>query len=162
MKDELEALLEDEEALEAELAQVLAHRTFYYYRKKETSAAETASVAEVASEAGNGETAGVGVYQTPALVREPVFWAWSGNDTVIVEQQSGETALSAPAGGAEALYLGLIRARQAAGYRRPAESRRIPLVKGTNGFTASGLDAAGMDQIFQRDARRYDGGFKWQ
>ena len=155
MKDELEALLEGEEALEAELAQVLAHRTFYYYRKKEITAAEAASEAE------SGEAAGRG-YQTSVWAREPAVSAWSGNDTVIVEQQSGEAALSVPAGSAEALYLGLIRARQAAGYRRPAESRRIPLVKETNGVAASGLDAAGMDRVFQRDARRYDGGFKWQ
>lgn len=38
MTDELEVLLEEEEELEAELAELLAHRTFYYFKKKEQPA----------------------------------------------------------------------------------------------------------------------------
>ena len=150
MRDELEALLENEEELEAELAHVLAHRTFYYYKKKENPVEQTTgqenSVQEPEAEF------------LPQRERDALGW-----EKLHRERMPSEIAgISAVSGGAEALYLGLIRARQAAGYRRPDSAQRIPLSKEESAFRAAGTDAADLDRILQRDARRYDGGFTWQ
>ena len=150
MRDELEALLENEEELEAELAHVLAHRTFYYYRKKEAPAEQTAG-----QENSVRETEAEPLLQAE---REPLRWEGRSRRREI----SADAPLSGVPGGAEALYLGLIRAHQAAEYRRPDLAQRIPLSREESGFRAAGPDAADLDRIFQRDARRYDGGFTWQ
>lgn len=45
---------------------------------------------------------------------------------------------------------------------RPAEKTRTPMVRQERAETRTGQDARWLDRIFQRDARRYDGGFTWQ
>lgn len=62
--------------------------------------------------------------------------------------------------GAEALYAGLTRLRAAAGYAGGRETVSVSLPEQTGTVTVrTGLGAADLDRHFQRDARRYDGGF---
>ena len=62
--------------------------------------------------------------------------------------------------GAEALYAGLTRLRAAAGYAGGRETVSVSLPDQTGTVTVrTGLGAADLDRHFQRDARRYDGGF---
>lgn len=58
-------------------------------------------------------------------------------------------------------YRALLRSGRAAGYRRAERGESIRVVnRQTTGTPAP--DAAALDRLFQRDARRYDGGFTWQ
>ena len=52
--------------------------------------------------------------------------------------------------------------RMARTVMRPTEKVRTPLVRQETTETRPGEDARWLDRIFQRDARRYDGGFTWQ
>ena len=141
MKDELEVLLENEEELEAELAHVLAHRTFYYYRKNPSPAGEEPGPEPMSA----GE-------EKRELLPDGREAEWAED----LPERRGQIP------DARRLYLGLIRARQAAQYRRPGAGQRVALEKESGSSRSLELDAAGMDRIFQRDARRYDGGFTWQ
>ena len=58
-------------------------------------------------------------------------------------------------------YRALLRSGRAAGYRRAEEGRSVRVVR-EQAAEAPAPDAAGLDRLFQRDARRYDGGFTWQ
>lgn len=63
---------------------------------------------------------------------------------------------------AERFYRELRSLRQAADRRAPQREESVHLVRELGEATAGNLDAAGIDRLFQRDARRYDGGFTWQ
>lgn len=58
-------------------------------------------------------------------------------------------------------YRALLRSGRAAGYRRAEEGRSVRVVR-EQAAEFPAPDAAGLDRLFQRDARRYDGGFTWQ
>ena len=58
-------------------------------------------------------------------------------------------------------YRALLRSGRAAGYRRPEERGSVQVVR-EQAAELPAPDAARLDRLFQRDARRYDGGFTWQ
>lgn len=58
-------------------------------------------------------------------------------------------------------YRALLQTGHAAGYRRAGESGRTQVVS-RQASEAPLPDAADLDRLFRRDARRYDGGFTWQ
>ena len=58
-------------------------------------------------------------------------------------------------------YRTLLRSGRAAGYRRPEERGSVQVVR-EQAAELPAPDAARLDRLFQRDARRYDGGFTWQ
>ena len=150
MTDELELLLEEEE------------------RKEEDTVFEFSAVGSVFSgikkQAGLAEDSGNGT----AAEREV-----ADGETVDTVGRTGfgETALLIGAASREHrpekvarwFYRRLSRAKQAAEYRRPAASGGVRLVKAEAGQRQdAGLTAGSIDREFQRDARRYDGGFTWQ
>lgn len=59
------------------------------------------------------------------------------------------------------VYRMLTRSRQAAGYQRPGGRERIPLLREETPVGGES-DILRLDRAFQRDARRYDGGFTWR
>lgn len=60
-------------------------------------------------------------------------------------------------------YERLARTGRAADYRRPRGREYLPLAKPEERRAEGAfLEAAALDRIFQRDARRYDRGFAWQ
>lgn len=66
-------------------------------------------------------------------------------------------------GSARTLYRTLTRVGRAARTRRePTERGRIPLLREERQSAAADPDILRLDRAFQRDARRYDGGFTWQ
>ena len=83
--------------------------------------------------------------------------------TVSYETAVGEGSLPAlrREDAAGRFYRTLTRIERAAGYRR-AEGRETVRVVGQGAEPPSLPDAAGLDRLLQRDARRYDGGFTWQ
>lgn len=139
MTDELELLL-DEEDEEAVVPPVFSGSTAFLktqrLRKREES--------------------GLSVEETGEGTEEPAAWR---------EELAGETApvLETKTGNGEtgAVYTALRRVRQAVEYRPVRRGEKIRLEK-QSGSPSEGLDAAGLDRLFQRDARRYDGGFTWQ
>ena len=153
MRDELEAILEDEEALEAELAHILSTRVVVYRKNNRQQPEEQGLSGQAVREEGE---------------------AFSGRTTETGERWEELPGRSAAAGRSEgitiagafpaeeSLYVGLAKTRQAAQYRRPAAGQRISLEKEPAGTRAERLDPAWLDQLFRRDARRYDGGFTWQ
>lgn len=58
-------------------------------------------------------------------------------------------------------YRALLQSGRAAGYRRPEERGSVQVVR-EQAAELPAPDAARLDRLFQRDARRYDGGFTWQ
>lgn len=66
-------------------------------------------------------------------------------------------------GRARALYEGLARVRRAARFSQEIPATRpISLPDGQAAFSQLRQNALQLDRAFQRDARRYDGGFTWQ
>ncbi len=60
-------------------------------------------------------------------------------------------------------YERMVRTRQEADYRRPQKELFFPSPEGRENRSEGAVwEAAALDRIFQRDARRYDGGFSWQ
>lgn len=232
MRDELDALLEEEETLEAELADLLASRVTYYMKKDGKPAGERpagperqadpaagseepAAPSEVRTEepAGDGEK-GAGPWmeeRSPAgtaerergftlrdLLPKGIFrvkaaypragkarearaesvrariWEAKGAeparagetgpqawDTGTAEELWTESAEEIRTARSGSLYGELARTRQAARYRRPAAGQKVSLEKERVTAEGTGLAAADLDKLFQRDARRYDGGFTW-
>lgn len=76
----------------------------------------------------------------------------------VTESNGGWMAAVRPAGGAERLYQQVRRSQARAGYSRPV-SGVTPLAAVEPRPEARGVSPEGLDRVFQRDARRYDGGF---
>ena len=58
-------------------------------------------------------------------------------------------------------YRALLRTGRAAGYRRTEERGSVRVVR-EQAAESPAPDAAELDRLLRRDARRYDGGFTWQ
>jgi len=110
------------------------------------------------AEAGEGKDAGeVGellrrsVLQKPGAEREPFRQRWGHREEF--------GAVNA----ARAAYEELSRIKQAAGYRRPFSGAGVRLMKpSADAARSMQVSVQEIDRLFQRDARRYDGGFVWQ
>ncbi len=176
MMDALEALLEEEEQEGEELPALFPQGGIRRKQKQEEEAPWPKEArAEGGVEDDAGSHTGLSEKETAHLARKqegreraegvarltdlPLAGGWK-RGSAIARELSFEPTLW---GGEEALYESMKRTRQAAGYRREPSGGWIPLEKGTAGEARSyGLDAAALDKLVGRDARRYDGGFTWQ
>lgn len=169
MTDELEALLKEEPEEEEWLVQLLSAggagyvpsrksgvergtgmkgadgEASTYIRERDSQAEE--DVEPIGAEAG-------------ASPEEAVLSALQ-KDTAAVKGMNVRSA-AGNENGAETLYRTLLRGRWAADYQRPVGNGRIPLAREAVQTVQSSKDILQMDRAFQRDARRYDGGFTWQ
>lgn len=151
MTDELERLLEEEDE-ESQVPQVFSAGAGGFWRKREMGKAPAAAVLQESGEKG-------------AVDGPPLRGGLEEGSAV---KAAAEAAPLLEAGGrsyapegARDLYRTLLETRRAAEYRPPQRGERVKLVK-EPAPEAGRLDAAGLDRLFQRDARRYDGGFTWQ
>ena len=142
MTDELERLLSEEQEEQEAVAEVLKLRvTEYSVGRKDGTASVEAGEESAADLSGESE--------------EVPFWGQVGRTDVEEELRSEDNART--------LYRLLTQTRRAVRtVRQPRESGRAPLVRQSTPVADPGRDALWLDRIFQRDARRYDGGFTWQ
>ena len=142
MTDELERLLSEEQEEPEQVAEVLNLRvTGYSAPQKDGSAPMEVEEELSATRSGESETA---------------FFSRQAGNTDGEEERRRED-------NARTLYRTLTRTGRAVKTAvQSRESRRTPLVRQSAPAADSGRDALWLDRIFQRDARRYDGGFTWQ
>ena len=143
MTDELERLLSEEQEAPEQVAEVLNLRAAEY---------SVARKGEGAAAVETGE-------EFPNIL--------SGEDgTAFFSRQAGNTDGEEELrreDNARTLYRTLTRTGQAVKTAvLSRESSRTPLVRQSTPAADPGRDALWLDRIFQRDARRYDGGFTWQ
>ncbi len=190
MRDELETLLEEAEVPGEETPQVLEPpRVAVWKRRGETAWAEEESSARVAAAAlaGEGrrsaeEAARLVPWRRKAVSeerREDEAESVAGASEAEAVREPTEAALEplrvrgtvltgvelsgSAARAAQGLYQALEKGRRAAGYRPGSVGGGVRLVRerGSASLPAA-ADAKELDRQFQRDARRYDGGFTWQ
>lgn len=190
MRDELEALLEEAEEPGEEIPRVLEPpRVAIWKERGETAWAEEESLGRAAVDAltGNGrqaagERTGFVPWRVKAVSeesREDEAESVAGDSEAEAVREPTEAALEplrvrgtvltggelsgAAARAAQELYQALDKGRRAAGYRPGAAGGGVRLVRerGSASLPAA-ADARELDRQFQRDARRYDGGFTWQ
>lgn len=165
MRDELERLLEEEAESAEAVAESLTGKVFPVPAAWEQRAG-TEGVEEAASAVGRealaeraGETTGEPSAR-PERERAAVRRGQSVERSALFREDGGAAAARQNAG---RVYQTLLKAQRAArsrsdmtaaGLRQPLERTVSPL--------GQGQEAAGVDRAFQRDARRYDGGFTWQ
>lgn len=173
MTDELEALLEEEEEEEPAFpllrgAWAVRKKTAQAGGEEGSSDGETAEPEAQAARRGEGPDDGAAAARGVAPVWEETgFGSFrrglapfqkkrgvpDAPDRVVAEKKPPEAAL----------YESMTRTRQAAGYRRERGAVWLPLEKAAPlAGGVQGVDATALDRVFQRDARRYDGGFTWQ
>lgn len=172
MTDELEALLE--EADEEEPGAPMSHRKRGLWGKGTPPAATipTRSPRKARGEPETVQDVGEGAAQEGGASRMVTKKENMGLKKQAHVERAGEiprktpteeraqTALTTRAG--QALYVQMAHTRRAAEYRPAAVGPWLPLEKGGRPGRGTAVgDAAALDRIFQRDARRYDGGFTW-
>ena len=142
MRDELERLLRMEEEEPEQVAEMLNFRTAAYSVQRE-GAPVSAEIPEEQAVLLSGEER-----ETSGFLRSET------------EGAEGETYRRE---NARSLYRMLSQTRRMARTAaRPGEKVRTPMVRQETAEAGHGQDARWLDRIFQRDARRYDGGFTWQ
>ena len=157
MRDELERLLQAEEEETEQVAEVLQFRaTAYSTEPKGRSGTENLLEGQTDFPAkANGDFpedrikffAGA-EEKLPGIIRERFAWL---NEESFRRENAGQ------------FYEALSRTKRMARTAvRPTEKVRTPMVRQETDQTRPGQDARWLDRIFQRDARRYDGGFTWQ
>ena len=142
MKDELERLLQVEEEEQEQVADELNLRAAGY--------------------AGAWES---GVLPEEVQEEKAVRFSGEGGEFSRFDRRSGEEVETETRGeeNARSFYQLLTRTRRMARTAvRSGEKARTPMVRQERAETRPGQDARWLDRIFQRDARRYDGGFTWQ
>lgn len=188
MTDELEALLKEEQEEEEEIFQLLSTGSVRYaaYQKagnrNGTAAEEAGSRSRAAAEEAGSRRIDAAGRDIAAIKRAVDIQTEenTGPGDTVEEVLPEETVLSAlrrdaaavkgmsawGVGGkessAQALYRVLVRNRRAVRYQRPTGSGKIPFVRETVQTVGGNKDILQLDRAFQRDARRYDGGFTWQ
>lgn len=164
MTDELEALLKEEQEEEEGIFRLLSAGSMGYaaYRKNGSErglAAEKADGGRAVDVQAEEDAGPVGTVDE-ILPEEAVLSALR-RDAAAVKAISVRT-VSGKEGSAQALYRTLMRSRRAVSYQRPVGSSKTPLVRETVQTVSGNKDVLQLDRAFQRDARRYDGGFTWQ
>lgn len=179
MTDELELLLEEEEEREEQELPALfpvKHRAARDGRPGEVQAApgpeeeRPETVLRLPQQGAARFEAWEGF--APQTETEP-FARASGTEGGAVAEETASSGAPEETGGAfwragtlrqEAagrFYRTLLRNGRAAGYRRAEERGSVRVVR-QQAAGAPATDAAALDRLFRRDARRYDGGFTWQ